>query len=72
MKKIYLMLIAVFLGATSLRIHSQSKPAENPGVVLLQIKAANEALLARQAATLEVLKAMGTDSNQIRIVAKRG
>ncbi|MEO7933848.1 MAG: hypothetical protein ABIT76_11890 [Chthoniobacterales bacterium] len=72
MKPIYLILTTLFLGATSLRIHSQSKPSESAGAALIQIKAANESLITRQAATLEVLKAMEADSNQLRIVAKRG
>ncbi len=72
MKNTYILFIALFLGATSLRIHSQSKPSANAGAALIQIKTANESLIARQTATLEVLKAMEADSNQLRIVAKRG
>ncbi len=72
MKTPYILLIALFLGATSLRIHSQSKPSVSAGAALIQIKVANESLISRQAATLEVLKAMEADSNQLRIVAKRG
>ena len=72
MKTLYVLLTVAVLGATSTKIHSQSKPAESAGAALIQIKAANEALIARQAATLEVLKAMQEDANQMRIVAKRG
>ena len=72
MKTLYVLLTVAVLGATSAKIHSQSKPAESAGAALIQIKAANEALIARQAATLEILKAMQEDANQMRIVAKRG
>ena len=73
MKKLsYAFLALTFLGITSIRLQSQVKPAPSSGALLLQIKAANDAMLTRQTATLEVLKAMEADTNQLRIVAKRG
>ena len=72
MKTLYILLTVAVLGATSAKIHSQNKPVQSSGAVLIQIKAANEALIARQTATLEVLKALQEDANQMRIVSKRG
>lgn len=72
MKTTYIVIFAVLCGAASIQLHSQSKPTESSGAILLQLKASNEALLIRQAATLEILKAMQVDSNQLRIVSKRG
>lgn len=71
MKTVYLLLVITALGATSVRIHSQNKPAPGSGVDLIQIKTSNESLITRQTATLALLKVMETDSNQMRIIAKR-
>ena len=71
MKTTYLYLVTAILAVTSVGIHSQSKPAPNSGTALIQIKAANESLITRQTATLAVLKVMETDSDQMRIIAKR-
>jgi len=72
MKTLSFSLIALVLGFTSFQMHSQSKTAESPGATLIQLKAGNEALILRQAATLEVLKTLEAESNQLRIVSKRG
>ncbi len=64
--------LIILLGLSSIRLHSQTAAPANSGAILLQMKAANDALIARQKASLEVLKAMEVDSNNIRIVAKRG
>ena len=71
--KIHHVLLAVaLLAAASLRLHSQSKTGENSGAVLLKIKETNNAILVRQAATLETLKNIQVESKQLRIVSKRG
>ena len=72
MKTIYLAGLLLFFGAASLQLHSQNTPAQSPAGALIQIKSANEALLIRQTATLEALQKMETESNQLRIFAKRG
>ncbi len=71
MKTLSLFLVASILGFSAVRIHSQAAPAATAGAALLQMKTANEDLIARQAATLQLLKTMEADSNQMRIVAKR-
>jgi hypothetical protein len=71
MKTIYIFTIAVALTGGAMRMQSQNKPTVSAGAMLLQMRAANANLLERQTATLEVLKGLAAESDQMRIVAKR-
>lgn len=64
--------LVLLIGLSSMQLRSQTTPPATSGAILLQLKSSNDALIARQKATLEILKAMELDSNNIRIVAKRG
>lgn len=64
--------LVITVGLSSFQLRSQTPAPATSGAILVQMKASNDALIARQKATLEVLKAMELDSNNLRIVAKRG
>lgn len=72
MKLAATLLTLLIFSASAVKLQSQAQPRASAGLLLLQVKTSNEALITRQKATLEILKQMETDSNQMRIVAKRG
>ncbi len=71
MKTLSTLAIVGLLLASGGPLHSQAPVPKPPEVVLAEIRAAQDALLRAQAATLERLEALEKEAAQLRIFSKR-